>query len=70
MTKCYSGDQIKENVMGETCGTCEGEEKYLLEFGGESWKNACLSICVSVTYIALPTNDCVPVRFVYVQNDT
>jgi len=36
MIKCYSGNQMKENVMGETCGTCEGEEKCLLEFGGES----------------------------------
>jgi hypothetical protein len=36
MTKCYSGDHIKENVTGETCGTWEGEEKCLLEFDGES----------------------------------
>jgi hypothetical protein len=36
MTKCYSGDQIKVNVMDEASGTYEREEKCLLAFGWES----------------------------------
>jgi len=33
LTKYYSGDQIKENETGETCGTYEGEEEYVQGFG-------------------------------------
>jgi len=36
---------------------------------GKPEKKTCLSICVSVTYIALPTNDCVIFIFVHVQRD-
>jgi hypothetical protein len=34
-TKYYSGDQIKENEMGGTCGTYGREESYL---GGFVWE--------------------------------
>jgi len=31
--KYYSGDYIKENETGETCGTCEDEEENVQGFG-------------------------------------
>ena len=34
-TKYYSGDQIK-NDMGGACNMCQGEEKYIQGFGGET----------------------------------
>ena len=36
LTKCCLGDQVKENKMGEACGTYGGEDKIVLGFGGES----------------------------------
>jgi hypothetical protein len=32
-TPHYSGDQIKNNVMGETGSTCGREERYIEGFG-------------------------------------
>lgn len=42
LTKCYLGDQLKKNEMGELCGTYVGEERDM-GFGGEScWKETAL----------------------------
>jgi hypothetical protein len=39
LSKCYSGDQIKEDVMGRACGTY-GEVKCIRGRGEESWRKA------------------------------
>lgn len=36
--KYYSGDYIKENETGETCGTCEDEEENVQGFGEVQWR--------------------------------
>ena len=36
LTKYYSGDQIKGNEMGETCGTYGGQESCMQGFGDET----------------------------------
>jgi hypothetical protein len=36
LTKYYSGDQIKKNEVSGGCSTCEGEERYIQGFGGET----------------------------------
>jgi hypothetical protein len=44
LTKYHSGDQIKKNEMGGTCGTYGGQERCIQGFGGgdlmegTSWK--------------------------------
>ena len=35
LTKCYSGDQIKNNEMGWACGAYEGKERVLQGFSVE-----------------------------------
>jgi hypothetical protein len=35
-TKYYSGDQIKKNDMDGACNTCQGEERCVQGFGGET----------------------------------
>jgi hypothetical protein len=35
LSKYCSGYQIKKNEMGGACGTCGGEERCILGFGGE-----------------------------------
>jgi hypothetical protein len=34
LTTYYSGDQTKNNEIGGTCGTYEGEDRCLQRFGG------------------------------------
>jgi len=34
--KRYSGDQIKRNEFGRTCGSYMGQERCLQGFGGET----------------------------------
>jgi hypothetical protein len=36
LTKYHSGDQVKKTEMGRTCGTYEGEERYIQSFSGET----------------------------------
>ena len=31
----HSGDQTSEDEMEDSCGTCEGEDKYVQRFGGK-----------------------------------
>ena len=33
----HSGDQVKKNEMGRTCGTYGGEERFIQGFSGETW---------------------------------
>ena len=35
LTKYYSGDQIKKNVMGGACSMLRGEARCTQDFGGE-----------------------------------
>jgi hypothetical protein len=41
MIKClwfkHSGDQVKKTEMGRTCGTYEGEKRWIQGFSGETW---------------------------------
>jgi hypothetical protein len=36
LAKCYSGEKMKENNMGETCGTKGADEKCIQAYGGEA----------------------------------
>ena len=38
LTKCYLGDQFKENEMGMECGTYGGEQKCTQCFGEKNWR--------------------------------
>jgi hypothetical protein len=38
LIKHYSGDQTKKKEMGGACSTYGGEERYIQDFGGESWR--------------------------------
>jgi len=33
--KCYSACQTTKNEVHEACGTSEGEQKYMQDFGGK-----------------------------------
>jgi hypothetical protein len=37
LTKYYLDDNTKNNVMGWTYGTYEGQERWIQGFGGEIW---------------------------------
>jgi hypothetical protein len=36
VTKCYSGDQIKNKYMGGACHVCGGEERCIVGFAGKT----------------------------------
>jgi hypothetical protein len=36
LTKYHSADQMKRNLMGETCSTYGGQKKFVQGFGGEN----------------------------------
>jgi hypothetical protein len=36
-TKYYTGDYVKKNEMGSSCGTCGGHDMCVLSFGRETW---------------------------------
>ena len=36
LTQNCSGDKIEKNEMGGTCSMCEGEERCIQGFGGET----------------------------------
>jgi hypothetical protein len=37
--KYYTGNKIKENVMGGACGTFWRQERCIQGFGGQAWWN-------------------------------
>ena len=40
-----SGDKIEKSEMGGACNTCEGEERRMKGFGGETWGKETTSRC-------------------------
>jgi hypothetical protein len=36
VTKCYSGDEIKENELERANGACGGEQRCIQGFGGKA----------------------------------
>ena len=69
MNKCYSGDQVKEIVMGETCGTSGSGELSARVWRGILKKKRQFIDMRACNIYRFSTNDCVPVIFVYVQSD-
>jgi len=38
LTKCYTGDEIRKNEMGGTCGTYGAAERWKQGVGEETWR--------------------------------